>query len=150
MVRIQRKRGIARFNQKSTKVSDLNDKQKSMDAIIQYVNFLNGMQDIRQFDYKKEGFVVNSRVKNLNSVQEKYEDYLFYRPEKGKIQVNKCFNDLFGVRAIIDCDNLSTEYVMDALNDYSNVEVHDKTPSKGRNISIHRNTSIFQGEQLRI
>ena len=41
-----------------------------MNAIIQYVSFLNSVQEIRQFDYRKEGFVVNSRVKNINSVQE--------------------------------------------------------------------------------
>ena len=137
------KEGIVRFNQKSTKISDLSDKEKSMNAIIQYVSFLNSVQEIRQFDYRKEGFVVNSRVKNINSVQEKYDDYLSYRPEKGKIQVNKCFNDLFGVRAIIDCDNLSTDNVRDALKDHTNVEVHDKSPSKGKECIKYTATHLY-------
>jgi len=123
--------GIVKFNQKSTKISDLSGKQESMDAIIRYANFLSGIQSIRGFDCRKEGIVINSRVKNINSIQEKYDDYLHYHPEKGKIQVNKCFNDLFGVRMIIDCDDLLTDSIKDMLGDYGNaVEVHDKNSNR--------------------
>lgn len=44
---------------------------------------------------------IECRVKNYNSIQYKLEKYI-QNKEKGKIPINKCLNDIFGVRIILN------------------------------------------------
>lgn len=54
--------------------------------------------------------IVNTRVKALNSIQYKIQNYMLYH-ENGKIALKKCLNDIFGIRMIfnedIDYNNIS-------------------------------------------
>ena len=98
------------FNQKAKKVVDI-EKDRLMPVITRYTQFLRERSEITQFDYSDRGFIVNSRIKNINCIEEKYDEYLNARKEKGEVSINKCFNDLFGIRAIIDCDSLTHDYL---------------------------------------
>ena len=53
--------------------------------------------DFKQFNTKKAK--VNARVKNRNSIEYKIKNYI-ENHENGKITINKCLNDLFGIRII--------------------------------------------------
>lgn len=46
-------------------------------------------------------FLVESRVKNINSISSKIYQYINYKSEKGEVAINKCLNDLYGVRLIL-------------------------------------------------
>ena len=101
-----RNNDIVLFNQKKEKVAHIEKYPEIMDSIRAYVEYLNERGFVNTFEYAEEGFTVTSRVKNVNSINEKYEEYCNFRDEKGEVQINKCFNDLFGIRVIIDCGEL--------------------------------------------
>ena len=44
---------------------------------------------------------VNSRVKALNSIEFKINNYMTAKHEYGEVALNKCFNDLYGIRIIL-------------------------------------------------
>ncbi len=96
--------GLKLFNQKSTKVIHLNTDEKLL--ILSYLEFLNNESVTDMFEEIGDRYVVVSRVKNRNSIEEKIEDYCRYRAERGEVPVNKCLNDLFGVRIILDCGSI--------------------------------------------
>ena len=104
-VQFSEEKGIILFNQKSTRVADIEEKNL-MPVIKQYTSFLNSCIEVTQFDRTDREFTINNRIKSANSIEEKYDDYL-KREEEGKVSINKCFNDLFGIRAIIECDELT-------------------------------------------
>ena len=62
---------------------------KSNDAILEFMIF-NGFQDGS----------IDFRVKTVNSIEYKVYNYIKTK-ERGKISINKCLNDLFGLRIIL-------------------------------------------------
>lgn len=49
------------------------------------------------------GQIINTRVKTHNSIEYKIENYRSNH-EDGKIPINKCLNDLYGIRIILSED----------------------------------------------
>ena len=47
-------------------------------------------------------YTVTARVKAQNSIEFKIQNYKTERHELGKVPINKCVNDLFGVRIILE------------------------------------------------
>ena len=125
--------GFLRFNQKSTKVKHLYVNPEPMEAVGGYVEFLKGCSLLKDFNGQYDGYEVMSRVKNHNSIEEKIKDYCEYRKERGEISVNKCLNDLFGIRIIIDCDELLESDIESVVQDYGTaIFVEDKyVPARG-------------------
>lgn len=83
-------------------VSDNNIKEK----IFEYRNFINdNIIDftIKLQEEKFEDCRINTRVKAQNSIEYKTKNY-YENHENGEIPINKCFNDLFGIRIIMDKD----------------------------------------------
>jgi len=101
------------FNQKSTRVEDI-DKKQIMPVIKKYTAFLEDRVLDVQFGESGPNFVIDTRIKNNNSIDEKLSEYM-NRDEKGKVSINKCYNDLFGIRAIVDCDELDYKCVNESL-----------------------------------
>ena len=134
--------GVELFNQKKERVAYIQKQPRIMDSIRGYVEFLNGQEIVNQFESVETGFTVTSRVKNVNSINEKLEEYCNYRKENGEVQINKCFNDLFGIRAIIDCDNLKHKDISDrfANPDFVIEEKNEKHRSLGH---IYKATHIY-------
>lgn len=100
------KEQIPLFNQSKKQVCDIPDNCELMEIIQRYVGYLNANIDRVEIDDTQFGFAVSKRVKNPNSIEEKANDYIRYGKTKGKVSINKCFNDLFGVRAVVDCEDL--------------------------------------------
>lgn len=54
-----------------------------------------------------DGFHIESRLKNINSLSSKIYNYIHEKKEKGDVPINKCINDLFGLRTIVSLSNIS-------------------------------------------
>lgn len=99
------------INLKKNQVSDIDTNGIIYQNILAYVQLLNE----RSADITLQlSFVctsqVTARVKTQNSIEYKIQNYKTERHEFGKIPINKCINDLFGVRIILD-DSLTFEEV---------------------------------------
>lgn len=108
------------LNMKSCKVHDIYINENLLFYIFNYRNFIsentiNVVDDIQNLSLIN---TVDTRVKALNSIQDKIEKYE-NKKEKGKIAVKKCLNDIYGLRIIIE-DNISYEdihrYIIDKYN----------------------------------
>lgn len=91
-----------KINLKSNLVCDLIDNKENFNNIIQYRDFINEniiqlIMDFKQFN--NENSKVNIRAKAKNSIEYKMENYI-KNHENGRVPINKCFNDLFGIRII--------------------------------------------------
>lgn len=88
--------GLNVFNQKKKLVVDL---QKETDLLIVVMKYRDFMND-NFLDINKACIELESRVKNKNSVEYKINNYI-QNHENGKISINKCLNDLFGLRITV-------------------------------------------------
>ena len=91
-----------KINLKNNQVCDLLDNEKMLNTIFNYREFINENNiqlslDFKQFNNEKAK--VNIRAKTRNSIEQKMKNYM-QKDEKGKVPLNKCFNDLFGIRII--------------------------------------------------
>lgn len=93
----------AKINLKKTLVSDIDADGTLYESIMEYVQLLNersaGITLQLPFVCACQ---VTARVKAQNSIEYKIQNYKTDRHEFGKIPINKCINDLFGVRIILD------------------------------------------------
>ena len=97
------KMGSEQPNLKSLQVRDIFE-EDLFPTITAYDMFVSSMDlDKTIGSYEREEFEVKSRVKMINSIQSKIERYTNMSHE-GKVSINKCFNDLLGVRVIANCD----------------------------------------------
>lgn len=92
------------INLRKKSIVDIQNNQIIWDAILQYRKFMS----VHQLDVLQEVSSLQSdtnrisvRIKQLNSVE--YKIFRYNTGQlKGKVPINKCLNDLFGVRIIID------------------------------------------------
>lgn len=88
---------------KKTQVFDIDADESIYQSIIEYVQLLNERSaDITLKLSSVCSCQVTARVKTQNSIEYKIQNYKTDRHECGKVPINKCFNDLFGVRIILD------------------------------------------------
>ena len=91
------------LNMKKSRVEDIYKDESLLLYVFNYRKFINdnitGMVDTIQ--EQKFLNVVNTRVKALNSIQYKIQNY-YFNHENGKIALKKCLNDIFGIRMIFD------------------------------------------------
>lgn len=91
------------LNMKKNRVEDIYKDESLLLYVFNYRKFINdnitGMVDTIQ--EQKFLNVVNTRVKALNSIQYKIQNY-YFNHENGKIALKKCLNDIFGIRMIFD------------------------------------------------
>lgn len=91
-----------KLNLKKTKVSDIDENGAIYQMIAKYVQLLNEKSaDITLGLSSVCSSQVTARVKTQNSIEYKIQNYKTERHEFGKVPINKCFNDLFGVRIIL-------------------------------------------------
>lgn len=92
-----------RTNLKKSQVSDIDIDGAIYKNIMEYVWLLNEKSACITLQLS---FVcdcrVTARVKAQNSIEYKIQNYKTARHEFGRIPINKCVNDLFGVRIILD------------------------------------------------
>ena len=105
------------INLRKKTINDLID-DNILNAIFNYREFINEKNtkliiDFMHFNTTKAK--VNVRTKTRNSIEYKKENYIANH-NNGEIPINKCFNDLFGIR-IICMEELSKEQVLLLLNE---------------------------------
>lgn len=91
-----------KFNLKNNLVCDLLNNEMILETIFNYREFINEnniqlLMDFKQFN--SEISKVNIRTKTKNSIEFKIKNYNDNH-ENGKIPIEKCLNDLFGIRII--------------------------------------------------
>ena len=92
-----------KINLKKTLVSDIDEDGIIHQNIIEYAQLLNEKSaDIVLRLFSVCSYQVTARVKTQNSIEYKIQNYKTDRHEQGKIPINKCINDLFGFRIILD------------------------------------------------
>jgi len=91
-----------KFNLKSNLVCDLLNNEMMLETIFNYREFINENNIQLLMDFKlfnSEISKVNIRAKTKNSIEFKIKIYNDNH-ENGKIPIEKCLNDLFGIRII--------------------------------------------------
>lgn len=102
----------SKINLKDTLVCDVLENKILLDAIISYREFINEnniqlVMDFKQFNTNKSK--VNIRTKAKNSIEYKIKNYI-KNHENGKVPINKCFNDLFGIRLYVKISLIITKF----------------------------------------
>jgi len=89
------------LNMKKYKVDDVYKNKDLLSHVLNYRNFVNeyAFYLTTSIQSLKINTIVNSRVKALNSIQFKIDNYE-KNHENGKIPIKKCLNDIFGIRMI--------------------------------------------------
>lgn len=98
-------------------VKDIYNDDKILAYILNYRNFINekATEIIDSIKLLNTTNIVICRVKALNSIQYKIENYE-KNHENGKIPIRKCLNDLFGIR-LISKEEINFETIKDFLNE---------------------------------
>ncbi len=93
---------VARINLKKLQVSDIDTDGDIYQHIMGYVQLLNDKS--ADITLRLSGVctcTVTARVKAQNSIEYKIQTYKTDRHEFGKVPINKCVNDLFGLRIFL-------------------------------------------------
>lgn len=91
------------INLKKSLVTDIDFDGPVYESIMGYIRFLNGKSAAITLPLSSVcSRPVTSRVKAPNSIESKIQNYKTERHESGRVPVNKCVNDLFGVRIILE------------------------------------------------
>lgn len=92
-----------KINLKTAYVSDIDVDGVIYQKIIEYIQLLNERSaEITLRLSSVCTYKVTARVKSQNSIEYKIQNYKTDRHEFGKVAINKCFNDLFGARIILE------------------------------------------------
>lgn len=99
---IWQEQAICKINLKKSQVKDIDIDGKIYSTINEYVKLLNRQSSIIFIQLPSIcSSQVTARVKAQNSIELKIQNYKTAKHEFGKVPINKCFNDLFGVRIIL-------------------------------------------------
>ena len=140
----------SKINWKNTLVCNMTENKELLDAVICYRDFINEniiqlLMDFKQFN--TETAKVNIRAKAKNSIEYKIENYI-KNHENGEVPVNKCFNDLFGIRMICS-EEMKKEQITGTINTkYKNLKCIDssKKDYKATHIYFKKDNFTFPWE----
>lgn len=121
-------------NYSTTNVRDINNEIKNQ--IVKYRSFISDatVDLFLSLGEKFQTCKVNTRIKNANSIEYKIENYNLYHVN-GKVSINKCLNDICGIRVIL-FHPMTLDEIMKTINDkYSNLKCRNS--SKGEYKAVH-------------
>lgn len=127
------------FNQKSVRVLECQGDPQCLNLITKYLVFLTSRKIDESFHRIGDNYVLDSRIKSRNSVEEKLS---VYSGTGENFNVNKCLNDLFGIRIIID-DDLSFDSIFNLFRDNKDVKCIDSSKPKHSNPKDYTATHIY-------
>lgn len=116
---------------------------------MRYRQFLNdrALKLTMSFESLKLSCVVDTRIKARNSIEYKIYRYIQEHSD-GEIPINKCFNDLFGIRIICE-EKLTNKQVSELIkNKFKNLKCIDssKKDYKATHIYFKQDNFNFQWE----
>lgn len=140
----------SKINLKKNTVCDLLNNELMLNTIFNYREFINEnniqlLMDFKQFNSEKAK--VNSRAKTKNSIEYKIKNYI-ENHENGKVPIEKCLNDLFGIR-IICSEELTHEQIEEFINkkhEYLKCIDSSKKEYKATHIYFKQDNFNFQWE----
>ncbi len=135
---------------KSNLVTDLTENKEILNTVFRYREFINEnniqlLMDFKQFN--TENAKVNIRTKAKNSIEYKIKNYI-ENHENGKVPINKCLNDLFGIR-IICAEKIDNELIQELVKSkFHNLKCIDssKKDYKATHIYFRQGKFSFQWE----
>lgn len=128
-------KGYIKINLKKSCVEKIQTEESLRNLIWGYRNFLLFDKDMIRIPFSLNQFGhINTRIKASNSIEYKIENYVLNH-EAGKVPINKCLNDLFGIRVII-AEEISHKDIQNYItNKYIDLKCIDS--SKGDYIATH-------------
>ncbi len=139
------------INQKKKLVKDIEHDNNILTTILNYRLFINENHlDIKlEFNRLNLKSEVNSRVKAQNSIEYKISNYMTDKHNYGEIPLNKCFNDLYGIRIIFE-ENIDFNDIKKFVDNKYNGKIKCYDASKGDYVATHmyfkENNYSFQWE----
>lgn len=139
------------INQKKKLVKDIEHDNNILTTILNYRLFINENHlDIKlEFNRLNLKSEVNSRVKAQNSIEYKISNYMTNKHNYGEIPLNKCFNDLYGIRIIFE-ENIDFNDIKKFVDNKYNGKIKCYDASKGDYVATHiyfkENNYSFQWE----
>lgn len=126
------------INQKKKLVKDIKNDNEILNVILDYRLFLNENHlDIKiAFDKLNLQSEVNSRVKAQNSIEFKINNYMTDKHEYGEVALNKCLNDLYGIRIIFN-ENVEYNDIKTFIDEKYNGKLKCYDASKGDYVATH-------------
>ena len=126
------------IHQKKILVKDINNDNDILNTILNYRSFINDKSlDLKiAFNNLRLNSEVNTRVKAQNSIEYKISNYMSEKHEYGKVPLNKCFNDLYGIR-IIFLDNIRYEEIKQFIDYKFNKKLKCNDASNGNYVASH-------------
>ena len=139
-----------KINLKNNLISDLAENEEILNVVFSYREFINEnniklLMDFKQFNTEKAK--VNIRTKAKNSIEYKIKNYI-ENHENGKVPINKCLNDLFGIR-IICTEKIEKEQIAELIKfKFKNLKFIDssKQDYKATHIYFRQDNFNFQWE----
>lgn len=132
------------YHFKKNKVNDVYSGAVGIDLkfiqyILEYTNFIsnNSLSTIRENPLLAEYLMDNSRVKNTDSIKDKLYSYKLYKKENGKVNLNKCLNDLVGFRIIVKDFEPNDINIATLSNELDSLGLKITNASKGEYKAIH-------------
>lgn len=114
--------------------------------ILSYIEKVNELTVYLEFDFLYGDLDLSMRVKQRESIAAKLTHYRYGKTEQGKVPINKCLNDLLGIRIIIDgfdhtCKLFSE--LCEGIKKQKNYKIKIEDASKNGYVATH---IYFQGE----
>lgn len=102
--------GIPKINLKNTGIDRVEYGNALYNNILAYVDFLTTSMLALKVEEAQGCGTVRTRIKALNSIEEKIHAYTEKAKKEGNFPIIKCLNDLFGARTVLE-DELTTEQI---------------------------------------
>ena len=139
-----------KINLKNNLILDLTENEEILNAVFNYREFINEnniklLMDFKQFN--TENAKVNIRTKAKNSIEYKIKNYI-ENHENGKVPINKCLNDLFGIR-IICTEKIEKDQIAELIKfKFKNLKYIDSSKKnyKATHIYFRQGNFNFQWE----
>lgn len=108
--------------------------------IISYVEKINELSIYLEFEYHYSDLDLSMRVKQKESITNKLNHYRYGKKEAGRVPLNKCLNDLLGVRIILKDFNHDCSCFLElceAIEDIDGYKIKVEDSTKNGYVATH-------------
>lgn len=118
------KRNSVVFNMEKNKVCHVQNNLDIMNYLYTYRSFLIDMINLHlNFENLNLHSMIESRVKQINSIEDKLSRYMDAKHSFGEIPLKKCLNDIFGCRILMDADYEYEDICLNLKKYFSNIKI---------------------------